>query len=66
MSGKGSRPRPFSVDHDTFSDNWDRIFSKSHTWICPHCGRDRLKETCIFDGDLARMLRECPMKGESQ
>ena len=26
MSGKGSRPRPFSVDHSTFSSNWDKIF----------------------------------------
>lgn len=27
MSGKGSRPRPFSVDRKTFEENWDRIFS---------------------------------------
>lgn len=26
MSGKGSRPRPLSVDHDTFANNWDAIF----------------------------------------
>lgn len=26
--GKGSAPRPFSVDHKTFSDNWDAIFKK--------------------------------------
>ena len=26
--GKGSSPRPFSVDHKTFSDNWDVIFRK--------------------------------------
>lgn len=26
--GKGSVPRPFSVDHKTFSDNWDAIFNK--------------------------------------
>lgn len=24
--GKGSSPRPFSVDHKTFENNWDRIF----------------------------------------
>lgn len=24
--GKGSAPRPFSVDQDQFADNWDRIF----------------------------------------
>jgi hypothetical protein len=23
---KGSRPRPFSVDQDTFQHNWERIF----------------------------------------
>ena len=27
--GKGSAPRPFSVDRKTFEDNWDRIFGKS-------------------------------------
>lgn len=26
--GKGSAPRPFSVDSATFSDNWDRIFNR--------------------------------------
>lgn len=29
MSGKGSTPRPFSVDRKTFEDNWDRIFGNS-------------------------------------
>jgi hypothetical protein len=28
MSGKGSKPRPLSVDRKTFNDNWDKIFSK--------------------------------------
>lgn len=26
--GKGSKPRPFSVDRKTFDANWDRIFGK--------------------------------------
>lgn len=26
MSGKGSRPRPYSVDQKTFDENWDIIF----------------------------------------
>jgi hypothetical protein len=26
--GKGSKPRPFSVDQKTFDNNWDMIFSK--------------------------------------
>ncbi len=28
MSGKGDRPRPFSVDQKTFDSNWDAIFGK--------------------------------------
>jgi hypothetical protein len=24
--GKGSKPRPFSVDQKTFDDNWDKVF----------------------------------------
>ena len=28
MSGKGSRPRPFSVDRKTYESNWDKIFKK--------------------------------------
>lgn len=31
MSGKGSKPRPFSVDDKTFEDNWDKIFGKKKT-----------------------------------
>ncbi len=26
--GKGSRPRPYSVDQKTFDSNWDNIFGK--------------------------------------
>jgi hypothetical protein len=26
--GKGSKPRPLSVDIKTFDDNWDSIFNK--------------------------------------
>ena len=26
--GKGSKPRPFSVDQKTFEENWDKIFQK--------------------------------------
>lgn len=27
--GKGSAPRPYSVDRDTFASNWDRTFSRA-------------------------------------
>lgn len=29
MSGKGSSPRPFSVDDETYAANWDAIFRKA-------------------------------------
>lgn len=29
MAGKGSKPRPLSVDRKKFEDNWDRIFNKN-------------------------------------
>lgn len=29
MSGKGSRPRPYSVSQEEFGNNFDRIFGKS-------------------------------------
>lgn len=28
MSGKGSKPRPFSVSQKQFGDSWDKIFGK--------------------------------------
>lgn len=28
MSGKGSRPRPYSISQKDFDNNWDRIFRK--------------------------------------
>jgi len=27
MSGKGSKPRPFTITKEDFSSNWDRIFN---------------------------------------
>ncbi len=27
-AGKGSRPRPFSVDQQTFDSNWETIFGR--------------------------------------
>ena len=29
MSGKGSAPRPFTVDDKTFAENWERTFGAS-------------------------------------
>lgn len=29
MSGKGSKPRPYSVNRKTFDKNWDNIFKRN-------------------------------------
>jgi len=36
--GKGSAPRPYSVDADTFESNWDKIFKKKNNSpdVSPH------------------------------
>lgn len=28
MNGKGSKPRPFSVSHEEWSNRWDNIFQR--------------------------------------
>jgi len=28
MSGKGSKPRPFSVSHEEWTNRWDAIFQR--------------------------------------
>lgn len=50
-AGKGSKPRPFSVDQKTFDANWDSIFGKKDKStedkqsvdekIIDHSGEDR-------------------------
>lgn len=43
--GKGSAPRPFSVDRKEFESNWDRIFKKR-----PSDYQDILStEDCVLD-----------------
>jgi hypothetical protein len=41
MNGKGDTPRPLSVDTETFSSNWDRIFGKKEK---------EKKEVCEYSG----------------
>jgi hypothetical protein len=36
MAGKGSKPRPSSVDQTTFDQNWDRIFGRKDTTQWDH------------------------------
>ena len=32
-AGKGSRPRPYSVDQETFKSNWETIFGQSKEYF---------------------------------
>jgi len=45
--GKGSRPRPFSVSQDTFSQNWDQIFTKEKSM---QVRADQIKEGGVSCG----------------
>lgn len=46
--GKGSKPRPFSVDQKTFDFNWDNIFKKEKKQISDY--QDILStEDCMLD-----------------
>jgi hypothetical protein len=52
MSGKGSVPRPFSVDQETFGDNWDRVFGQ--------------KSKIQHEIDAVRRMRDARSEGERQ
>lgn len=42
--GKGSKPRPFSVDQETFNSNWDKVFKskKTSSYVDPRVRDDIL------------------------
>ena len=42
MSGKGSKPRPYSVTQKQFANNWDKIFNQQHI----NCGTDECCMRC--------------------
>jgi len=53
--GKGSKPRPFSVDQKTYDDNWDKIFKKNNY-------QDVLStEDCVLNAleEMRRVSDEC-------
>ena len=37
-NGKGSTPRPFSVDIKTYKNNWDNIFGSKEKDVCEYSG----------------------------
>ena len=50
-TGKGSRPRPRTIDEDQYASNWDRIFSKK---------KEQLSET---NTDETNIATEAPTTG---
>lgn len=56
MSGKGSSPRPYSVDGQTFASNWDRIFGKPKAPITVTVPADLPVET---DMSLESLIDQC-------
>jgi hypothetical protein len=46
-AGKGSRPRPFSVDQETFESNWETIFGRSKEYF--EKSREEILEERITD-----------------
>jgi Zn finger protein HypA/HybF involved in hydrogenase expression len=69
--GKGSAPRPFSVDHNTFSNNWDAVFGKKKQTVekpncyCYNCLKDYIEPGQIFPYVTSRMI-VCPECGNKR
>lgn len=73
MSGKGSRPRPYSVSQAEFGNNWDAIFGKKTaeqqvektSCYCYNCNKDRLDESGRLPYTATRMI-VCPQCGNKR
>lgn len=37
-AGKGDAPRPYSVDMETYADNWERTFGRQAGKTCMYSG----------------------------
>jgi hypothetical protein len=44
-AGKGSRPRPYSVNQTTFGSNWDAIFGKKEQAVIEEISKLTAEET---------------------
>jgi hypothetical protein len=65
QNGKGSKPRPFSVPHDVYEENWERIFgNKKHKTFMEQCltngdTRPPVLERGWAPGDYTCRCRTC-------
>jgi len=41
MSGKGSAPRTFDIDQETFKNNWEKTFGKKHEPVQDNTSSER-------------------------
>jgi hypothetical protein len=49
--GKGSAPRPYSVEQNTFADNWERTFGKKKPESIPMPGTIGSAKLIFKDND---------------
>jgi hypothetical protein len=57
--GKGSSPRPFSVPHEKFANNWDQIFRKglnpdNYAAAFPEVKHEEVEETESKEAEVVR------------
>lgn len=69
MSGKGDKPRPFSVSQEKFSSNWETIFGKNkkgnyRCW-CYKCNENYVPLGEAFPYVMTRMIL-CPDCGNKR
>lgn len=56
--GKGSKPRPFSVDQATFDNNWDRIFKQPKMDKITEKVVEQIKENIEENDGVQQMERQ--------
>jgi hypothetical protein len=54
QAGKGDTPRPFSVDQDTYANNWERVFGNKDDDTCAYSG---LRNTSSYDSRSIEIQR---------
>lgn len=55
--GKGSSPRPFGVDRQTFANNFDAIFGRKLK--CPVCASSNCSEKHFDDYEKSESYKKC-------
>lgn len=63
MSGKGSRPRPFSVSQEQFGNNFDAIFGKKKKTEAEKFDELVIMKEEYYDLEEKKIVIECGMCG---